>query len=232
MNYAKHAPSEAEMVTSRSARALAAQLDRPVGGIAKRSFDIVAVLLFIVGVAPPLIGCAFLVYAKSGGPVLYRQRRIGFGGREFTCLKFRTMVVDAERTLREHLAKHPKAMHDWQHNHKLRDDPRITPIGRITRRASLDELPQLFNILKGDMSLVGPRPIVAEEIGKYREHFSLYASARPGLTGLWQISGRNDTTYAQRVAYDVEYLREWFFMRDIKIIFVTIAHVISGNGAF
>ena len=232
MNYAKQAFSESDMVASRSTPVVASRSDRPIGGAAKRTFDIIAVLLFIVGAAPLLVGCALLVLANSGAPVFYRQRRIGFDGQEFTCLKFRTMAVDAERTLREHLAKNSDARHEWQKNHKLRNDPRITPFGRLMRRASLDELPQLFNVLKGDMSLVGPRPIVADEVAKYQEHFSHYASARPGLTGLWQVSGRNGTTYARRVAYDVEYVRDWSLRRDIKIVVVTIAHVINGKGAY
>ena len=232
MNYAKHALTDSEMVSSRSASAVASPFDRPIGGAIKRAFDIVAVLLFIVGAAPLLVGCAFLVFAHSGGPIFFRQRRIGFEGEEFTCLKFRTMAVDADNRLREHLHTSSDARSEWLNNHKLRDDPRVTPLGRLMRRASLDELPQLFNVLKGDMSLVGPRPIVAEEVAKYHEHFSLYASARPGLTGLWQVSGRNATTYAQRVAYDVEYLSNWSLWRDIKIMLITVVHVINGNGAY
>ena len=234
MNYAKHALTDfdSEMVASRSAPAVASRFDRPIGGAVKRAFDIVAVLLFIVGAAPLLLGCAFLVFAHSGGPIFFRQRRIGFEGEEFTCLKFRTMAVDADRRLREHLDRNSDARREWLNDHKLRDDPRITPFGRLMRRASLDELPQLFNVLKGDMSLVGPRPIVAEEVVKYHDHFSLYVSARPGLTGLWQVSGRNATTYAQRVAYDVEYLSNWSLMRDIKIMLITVAHVLDGKGAY
>ena len=167
----------------------------------------------------------------SGGPLFYRQRRIGFRGREFTCLKFRTMAVDAERRLRgaSRQGLWTRGTNGRKY-HKLRNDPRITPFGRLMRRASLDELPQLFNVLKGDMSLVGPRPIVADEVAKYQENFSHYASARPGLTGLWQVSGRNSTTYAERVAYDVEYVRNWSLVRDIKICSHTPAHVIDREG--
>jgi lipopolysaccharide/colanic/teichoic acid biosynthesis glycosyltransferase len=130
------------------------------------------------------------------------------------------------------LAMMAAARQEWTHNHKLRNDPRITRVGRIMRRTSLDELPQLFNVLKGDMSLVGPRPIVVDEVEKYQEHFSLYASARPGLTGLWQVKGRNHTTYAQRVAYDVDYLRNWSLIRDIKIVCMTFTRIINQKGAF
>jgi lipopolysaccharide/colanic/teichoic acid biosynthesis glycosyltransferase len=160
--------------------------------------------------------------------VLFRHRRIGWGGREFSCLKFRTMQVDAERRLKEYLAANPNARREWLINHKLRNDPRITPFGGFLRRSSFDELPQLFNVLRGDMSLVGPRPIVQEEVAKYQEHFAKYASCRPGLTGLWQISGRNTTSYSERVAYDLEYLRNWSMLRDIWIMIATPLHLIDG----
>jgi exopolysaccharide production protein ExoY len=221
--YSTQAPSEGAFVALRS--------DRPIGGIAKRAFDIVAGIICVAISAPLLVGCCLSILA-SRGPVLYRHRRIGFAGREFICLKFRTMENDAERRLREHLAADPEARREWTHKHKLENDPRITTLGRRLRRASLDELPQLFNVLRGEMSLVGPRPIVADEIAKYQQHFSHYASARPGLTGLWQVRGRNGTSYAQRVAYDVEYVRNWSLMRDIKIILATAAHVIDGKGAY
>ena len=142
------------------------------------------------------------------------------------------MATDSERRLQEYLAENCDARNEWQRCHKLRKDPRTTAIGRLMRRASLDELPQLWNVLKGDMSLVGPRPIVVDEVAKYQENFSHYASSRPGLTGLWQVSGRNGTTYAERVAYDVEYVRNWSLIRDIKIFILTFAHVVDGKGAF
>jgi exopolysaccharide production protein ExoY len=205
---------------------------RPVGGAAKRVFDIVAALAAIAALLPMFVILCAVVQAQCPGPVLFRQRRIGFGGREFTCLKFRTMAVDAEHALREYLANNEDARREWQTTHKLRDDPRITAFGHFLRRSSLDELPQLFNVLMGQMSLVGPRPIVADEVPLYREHFGNYASARPGLTGLWQVSGRNTTSYPQRVAYDVEYLRNWSFIRDMRIIFATVTHVWEGNGAY
>ncbi len=181
---------------------------------------------------PLLAGCCMVVLGNSPGPVLFRHRRIGFGGREFTCLKFRTMPVDAEQRLKEHLARNPEAQREWQTNHKLRQDPRIAPFERFMRRASLDELPQLFNVLKGDMSTVGPRPIVHEEVAKYQEYFADYVTGRPGLTGLWQINGRNTTSYSQRVAYDVDYLRNWSLFRDMRIMIATTAHLIDGNGAY
>jgi exopolysaccharide production protein ExoY len=224
MRHVAYALSEATSVTSRRSS--------PVGGHVKRAFDVTAALVGIVTLAPVFLGCYLLVRANSGGPVLFRHRRIGFAGREFTCLKFRTMAPDAERRLLNHLAADPAARQEWTHKHKLRNDPRITRVGRIMRHTSLDELPQLLNILKGDMSLVGPRPIVVDEVEKYQEHFSLYASARPGLTGLWQVKGRNHTTYAQRVAYDVDYLQNWSLIRDIKIACMTFTRIIDRRGAF
>jgi exopolysaccharide production protein ExoY len=205
---------------------------RPIGGATKRTFDIVAGLLAAIISSPLFLVCYFLVLANSGRPVLFRHRRIGFAGREFTCLKFRTMAVDAEKRLQQHLAANPGAAREWMNNQKLQDDPRVTRIGKIMRRTSLDELPQLFNILKGEMSLVGPRPIVVEEITKYQEHFYVYAGSRPGLTGLWQIKGRNETTYAERVAFDVEYLRNWSLRRDVAILLMTVKRVLEGCGAY
>ena len=203
----------------------------PLGGAVKRGFDVVAALVCIAVSSPLWIGCCLLVVA-SGWPVLFKHRRIGFGGQEFSCLKFRTMAIDAERRLQEHLANDDDARQEWRKFHKLRNDPRITKLGWVLRRTSLDELPQFLNVLRGEMSLVGPRPIVAAEVSRYEEHFSLYASVRPGLTGLWQVSGRNGTTYAERVAYDVDYVRNWSLLRDIKIMVVTLAHVIDGGGAY
>ena len=204
---------------------------RPIGGSVKRIFDIIAVLACIVGSSPLLVICYLAVVTVSGRPALFRQRRLGYGGREFSCLKFRTMELDAERRLQEHLAIDPDARREWIEDQKLANDPRVRPLGKMMRRTSLDELPQLFNILKGEMSLVGPRPIVADEVAKYQQHFGLYASARPGLTGLWQVNGRNTTTYAQRVAYDVDYVRNWSLIRDIKIMILTVVRVSSMKGA-
>jgi exopolysaccharide production protein ExoY len=208
------------------------QVRHPVGGAVKRIFDIVAAVAAIAALLPMFAIVCVAVYVECPGPVLFRQRRIGFDGREFTCLKFRTMAIDAERALRDYLANNEDARREWQTTHKLRNDPRITGFGRFLRRSSLDELPQLFNVLMGHMSIVGPRPIVGEEISRYREHFGDYVSARPGLTGLWQVSGRNTTSYPQRVAYDVEYLRNWSFSRDMQIILATATHVWEGNGAY
>ena len=219
-----------QILSSRNAIALTAQ--HPIGGTAKRAFDFFAALAAIVALLPLLLGCCLLVAVTSPGSILFRHRRLGFGGREFNCLKFRTMEVDAERRLQEYLAKDADARREWECSHKLRNDPRVTPIGQFLRRSSLDELPQLFNVLVGQMSMVGPRPIVEAEIEKYQEHFAVYAAGRPGLTGLWQVKGRNTTTYAERVAYDVDYLKNWSLVRDVWIVFLTVAHVIEGTGAY
>jgi len=205
---------------------------RPVGGSMKRLSDVVLALSAIIALLPLFAACYLLVASTSRGPVIFRHRRLGFGGREFECFKFRTMQVDAERRLRDYLDSDPKARREWELNHKLRDDPRITPFGQLMRRSSLDELPQLFNILLGHMSMVGPRPIVESEIAKYREYFGVYASGRPGLTGLWQVRGRNTTSYEQRVAYDVEYLRNWSIWKDVRILLLTVSHVFDGTGAY
>ena len=203
----------------------------PIGGPTKRIFDIIAALFGIAVFSPLFLICYLFVLANSGRPGLFRHSRVGFAGREFICLKFRTMAADAEKRLEQHLAANTEAAREWKNSHKLQDDPRVTRIGKVMRRTSLDELPQLFNILKGEMSLVGPRPIVVEETGKYQEHFSLYASGRPGLTGLWQVKGRSETTYAERVAFDVDYLSNWSFRRDIAIVLMTFMRVMEGRGA-
>lgn len=204
----------------------------PVGGVTKRLFDIILAFVAITCLLPLFLGCCVLVFSASRGGILFRHRRIGFRGEEFECLKFRTMVADAERALLEHLATNPEARNEWESNHKLRKDPRITPLGDFLRRSSLDELPQLFNVVKGEMSIVGPRPIVSDEIKKYHEHFDQYAIARPGITGLWQISGRSSTSYAERVAYDVDYVRNWSLTRDVRIIMGTFGRVIGGSDAY
>jgi exopolysaccharide production protein ExoY len=213
-------------------QALLSSSRRPVGGGIKRAFDFVAACVAIITLLPLGLACCLLIVATSPGPIFFCHRRLGFGGRDFCCLKFRTKQVDADRRLREYLAQDAEARTEWKAHHKLKNDPRITPVGQFLRRTSLDELPQLFNVLLGHMSIVGPRPIVEDEVEKYQEHFAIYAAGRPGLTGLWQVKGRNTTTYEQRVAYDVEYLRNWSFLRDIKIILVTVAHVVEGKGAY
>jgi exopolysaccharide production protein ExoY len=213
-------------------RAVQSSVHEPLGGSIKRIFDVIASLTAIVFLSPLIALVCVAVYVEGQGPVLFRQRRIGFKSQEFTCLKFRTMAVDAQDILQEYLANDDDARREWQLSRKLRNDPRITTLGRFLRRSSIDELPQLFNVLVGHMSIVGPRPIVADEVALYREHFCDYTTARPGLTGLWQISGRNTTSYPQRVAYDVEYVRNWSLTGDVRIMCATIMHIWEGEGAY
>ncbi len=198
----------------------------------KRSIDIIGAVLGIVVFSPLLILCTGLVALTSPGPILFSHHRIGYKGRTFGCLKFRTMLCDAQSILHEHLAADPNARAEWEACHKLTYDPRITVIGRALRKTSLDELPQLFNVLIGDMSMVGPRPIVAEEAIRYGDKFGYYLRARPGLTGLWQVTGRNTTTYAERVEYDVDYVKTWSVATDVKLILRTVPHLMGTDGAY
>jgi lipopolysaccharide/colanic/teichoic acid biosynthesis glycosyltransferase len=174
-----------------------------------------------------------LIKLGDGGAVFFEHPRVGRYGRMFGCLKFRTMVADSAGALQRHLMANPAAAQEWRETQKLTDDPRITRIGRFLRATSLDELPQLINVLRGEMSLVGPRPVTKEELEeRYARDRRYYLLVRPGLTGLWQVSGRNRVSYARRIELDREYVREWSFIRDIKILFRTIDVVLKRDGAF
>ncbi len=186
-----------------------------------RLFDIVFASAILLFVAPLMIVLALTIALHDGSSPVFAQTRIGKNGRRFRCLKFRSMVPDAEARLQDLLSRDPEARAEWLRDHKLRRDPRITPFGFFLRKSSLDELPQLFNILRGDMSLVGPRPIVDSEIGRYGRHFRSYCAVRPGLTGLWQVSGRNDVMYRRRVAMDVLYSRTKSVRLDPKTVVLT-----------
>jgi exopolysaccharide production protein ExoY len=203
----------------------------PVGTALKRALDVVLALSGIVLLAPLLIICFVATVVSSPGPALFRHRRLGFNGKHFECLKFRTMVTDAPERLRNLLASDPVAAAEWAANRKLRNDPRVTAIGAILRKSSLDELPQLFNVLRGDMSIVGPRPVTDEELERYASSMDAYLSCRPGITGLWQVSGRSKTTYNKRVACDAFYARNWSMALDVKIIIVTIPALLFTDGA-
>ena len=205
-------------------------LSRPFSRVLKSVFDLLAAGVFVVLFAPLLLGLALLVRA-DGGPAFFRHRRIGAGGRIFDCIKFRSMVLNADRVLREVIENDPAAAAEWAATQKLRNDPRITRIGRFLRRSSLDELPQLFNVLRGEMSLVGPRPIVTDELDRYADDIEYYYAAKPGLTGLWQVSGRSDMSYARRVRLDVWYVRNWTLWHDIAILFKTVPAVFLQRGA-
>ncbi|MCJ8145224.1 sugar transferase [Ancylobacter sp. A5.8] len=196
--------------------------ERAPGGAAKRILDVCIAATAGVLLSPVIMMTAVLIKASTDGPVVFAHRRVGFGGREFYCYKFRTMVCDAERVLQEHLRADPAAAEEWQLTRKLENDPRVTFIGRILRNSSLDELPQLLNVLRGEMSCVGPRPIVRDEIALYGQMAEHYMSVRPGMTGAWQVSGRSRLSYAERVAIDADYVRNWSFWTDVAIILRTI----------
>ncbi len=220
-----------EVYRARSENTFSDDVDRQ---FFKRSFDLIASILLIVFLLPFLVVFIVALLATSGSPVLYSHSRIGRGGVRFDCLKFRTMVQDSDRCLQQHLKLHPAAKVEWEATRKLRNDPRVLPLGRLMRVSSLDELPQLINIIKGDMSIVGPRPVMADELDQYYDASAQdhYTSVRPGLTGLWQVSGRNDTSYAQRVALDVEYVRQRTFLLDLKIIWKTVGVLLWRTGAY
>jgi Undecaprenyl-phosphate galactose phosphotransferase WbaP len=204
----------------------------PFSQVLKRIFDIVVALILLVPLLPICL-IATLMIMLEGGPILFAHERVGRGGRTFKCLKFRTMVPDASKLLEEVLASHPCVREEWMQTRKLRNDPRTTKIGNFLRVTSIDELPQLINVLRGDMSLVGPRPVVHQEL---REHYksdnSYYLLVRPGLTGLWQISGRNHANYQQRVHLDSWYVRNWTLWGDIMILLRTVSVVLSRSGAY
>jgi len=200
-------------------------------GRSKRIFDIVGALAIGLVLSPLILAIVILIRIE-GQPVLFWHKRIGRNGRPFYCVKFRTMVRNAEQVLRRLLDEHPELRDEWTKNFKLRRDPRITIAGRFLRRTSLDELPQLWNVLKGEMSLVGPRPVVRAELLRYGRYASRYLAVRPGLTGLWQVNGRNDTSYRRRVAMDMYYVQNQSIFLDICILGATPAAVLRRNGAY
>ena len=198
----------------------------------KRFMDVLLCAMGGVVLLPLGLLLALAIRIDSRGPVFYRQQRIGRGGREIRIFKFRTMMDNADEVLKKVLEQDPELRAEWKKDHKLKHDPRVTRVGRFLRKVSLDELPQLLNVVTGDMSLVGPRPIVAMEVEKYGPVYEEYCMVRPGLTGLWQISGRNNTTYAERVAFDHYYINNWSVWMDLWILAKTIPVVITGYGAY
>jgi Undecaprenyl-phosphate galactose phosphotransferase WbaP len=204
----------------------------PRNAAAKRVIDILVVTFGGMAILPFIVLLTLLVKLGSPGPAFYRHRRLGKGGREIFVWKFRSMVADADARLAECFETNPASRKEWSANHKLKNDPRITRIGRFLRRSSLDELPQILNVLKGEMSLVGPRPIVHQEVKHYRSAWDAVSSVLPGMTGLWQVSGRSEAGYHQRVEQDLYYIQNWSIWLDLYILFKTIWKVISGNGAY
>jgi Undecaprenyl-phosphate galactose phosphotransferase WbaP len=198
----------------------------------KRLMDLSIVIIGGAVILPFLLFIALLVKLSSPGPVLYGHQRLGMGRRHFRAYKFRSMVNDSQEVLQKLLEHSPELSEEWESNHKLKNDPRITRIGKFLRRTSFDEFPQLINILKGEMSLVGPRPVVDAEMVKYGRNFDYIFSVKPGLTGLWQVSGRSDTDYAERVAFDTYYLQSWSVWLDLWVLLKTVGVVLRGKGAY
>jgi Undecaprenyl-phosphate galactose phosphotransferase WbaP len=202
-----------------------------LGHATKRAFDVSAALTLLILLSPLMLTVALLVM-RDGGACVYGHTRVGMDGRKFRCLKFRSMVRNADAVLQALLASDPAARAEWEKDFKLRNDVRVTRLGRFIRKTSIDELPQLWNVVRGDMSLVGPRPVVEKELERYGDSVSYYLRVLPGITGLWQVSGRNDADYDKRVMLDVAYVRNWTFAGDIVILFKTIGVVIYGRGAY
>ena len=199
---------------------------------AKRALDLTISACALLFLSPLFLIVTLTIKLTSSGPVFYGALRYGRDGSVFRALKFRSMVVNSEEVLERHLRENPESLAEWRRDHKLKNDPRITGIGRWLRRYSLDELPQLWNVVVGQMSLVGPRPIVAAEIPKYGQCYGLYTRVRPGITGLWQVSGRNNTTYEERVAFDEYYVRNWSIWLDSYILVRTASAVLTADGAY
>lgn len=201
------------------------------GRMAKTALDRVGAFIGLVLLSPVFLVLMSKV-KKDGGPAFYSQKRIGQNGKEFKCWKFRSMIVNADAVLQDYLAKDPEAAKEYAKDFKLKNDPRITKVGHVLRRSSLDEIPQLYNVLIGEMSLVGPRPIVQAEVPYYGDQLKYYMAVKPGITGLWQVSGRNDISYAQRVSLDAWYVENWSVWNDIVIVLKTIFVVLVRKGAY
>lgn len=207
------------------------KLAYPYNRFLKRAMDLVLSLLGLVLALPLCLFIAALIYLTSQGPILFIHQRIGKDAKTFPCYKFRTMILGAEEKLKETFIKDPSLKTEWENGFKLKNDPRVTKIGKFLRKTSLDELPQLLNVLKGEMSLVGPRPITKEEIKKYGDKINDYYLAKPGLTGSWQVNGRSDTTYEERVRMDICYIKNWSVAKDLLYLFKTIGAVWRRKGA-
>ena len=230
-----HKPSQSltgSVVELRESREITpAMRKRKISRALKRVFDLGLGSLMLLVFGPLILLFAILVRMQDGEKAIFSQDRYGLNGKTFKCLKLRSMVPDAKERLEEILATNPDLKKEWDETQKLIDDPRVTKLGRFIRKTSIDELPQLINVLRGDMSLIGPRPIVANEVEKYGDAFKYYSSVKPGITGLWQIKGRSDTSYPERVALDVEYAQTFSFLGDIKICLITVPVLLGRKGA-
>ena len=198
----------------------------------KRSFDLLLAILCLPVLLPLIALVALAIRISSPGPIFFSHRRIRGHGRFFSMWKFRTMCVNSAEVLENYLAAHPSARAEWKKDHKLKHDPRVTKVGEFLRRTSLDELPQIWNVLTGSMSLVGPRPIVAAEVEKYGDCFADYCTVKPGVTGLWQVSGRSRVSYPERVLLDRQYARTWSLSGDLRILLRTLSSVVNQDGAY
>lgn len=207
-------------------------LENPLNRCLKYSFDFICTLVGTILISSLLLLIAAAIYFDSPGSVIYKHMRVGKNGKVFGCYKFRTMCMDADKKLAELLANDVAARNEWEKDFKLKNDPRVTKIGKFLRKTSLDELPQIFNVLKGEMSLVGPRPVVEAELEKYGEYLDDYLMVRPGITGMWQVNGRSDTTYEERVRMDSWYVRNWSIWIDIMLLWRTVKSVIKCEGAY
>jgi exopolysaccharide production protein ExoY len=205
---------------------------QPVGGITKRLIDIVLALIGIVMLLPLFSLCVLGILLTSQGTILFRHRRVGFQGRHFDCLKFRSMAPEAGERLNEYLGTNPRATQERTETRKLKCDPRVTSFGTVLRKTSLDELPQLFNVLRGDMSIVGPRPVTDDELKKYGLQVPAYLACKPGITGLWQVSGRSKTSYRERVMLDSIYAKNWSLALDAKTMLVTLPVLLGSDDAY
>ena len=200
--------------------------------LAKRIFDLILTIIGGILISPVLLILAVIVGIDNKGRIIFAHRRVGRKGKPFPCYKFQTMVLDAQERLEEYLAKDAEARKEWEASFKLTNDPRVTKLGAFLRKTSLDELPQLWNVLMGDMSLVGPRPIVVKEVKFYGENIEEYYMVPPGITGMWQVNGRSDTTYEERVSMDTWYVRNWSVWIDLVYLFKTVKAVFTGKGAY
>ena len=199
----------------------------------KRVVDIIGSIIFFVLFGPLYVLLWWLVLLTTGGPAVYKHKRVGRNGREFNCLKFRSMVINSDEVLKDLLATDLAALNEWNTTFKLKEDPRITKFGRFIRKSSLDELPQFWNVLRGDMSLVGPRPVVRKELDLYYGPYAhVYTLVRPGITGPWQVGGRSDLSYAERVALDTNYVRGWTVIGDFLLIAKTVTAVFKRRGSY
>lgn len=207
-------------------------LARPLNRYIKTMFDFVVTLVGTILISPLLLFIALWIYKDSPGPVIFKHMRIGKNGKPFPCYKFRSMCVDAKAKLEELLQNDPEVKAEWAHGFKLENDPRVTKSGAFLRKTSLDELPQIFNVLKGEMSLVGPRPIIQEELERYGEYVGDYLMVKPGITGMWQVSGRSDIDYSERVLLDSWYVRNWSIWIDLVMLFRTFKVVLFRKGAY